>query len=123
MDEETRVRRANTFDEIAELYEQGRREWPDQLFEDLFEQADMEPMGAKVLEIGCGTGQATAPLARLGCWITCAEMGSNLACIARRKLAKFPRVTIVNSRFEDLDPTGESFDMVFAAASWHWTDP
>jgi SAM-dependent methyltransferase len=123
VDEETRVRRANTFDEIAELYYQGQRDWPEQLFDDLFELADMDPMGAKVLEIGCGTGQATAPLARRGCWLTCAEMGLNLARIARRKLAQFPRVTIVNICFEDFDLTGESFDMVFAAASWHWIDP
>ena len=123
VDEETRVRRANTFDQIADLYDRGRREWPEQLFDDLFEHADMDPMGAKVLEIGCGTGQATAPLARRGCWLTCAEMGSNLARIARRKLTEFPRVTIINSRFEDLNLAGARFDMVFAASSWHWIDP
>jgi hypothetical protein len=37
MDDEIRLQRARTFDEIAELYDHGRRECPVQLFDDLFE--------------------------------------------------------------------------------------
>lgn len=123
MNDEIRLQRARTFDEIAELYDQGRRECPDQLFDDLFERVDSEPADANVLEIGCGTGQATLPLARRGCRVTCVEMGANLTRIARRKLAPFPRVKIAHARFEEWDPNGEAFDIVFSASSWHWLDP
>jgi trans-aconitate methyltransferase len=33
-----------------------------------------------------------------------------------------PTVTIVRAAFEDLAP-GASYDLVFAAAAMHWTDP
>ena len=51
------------------------------------------------------------------------EMGSNLARIAQRKLASFRGVTVNNVRFEDWEPGGAVFDMVFAETSWHWLDP
>ncbi len=122
-DDARRLARARTFDEIAELYDRARRPHPDQLFDDLFALAGMQAAGTNVLEIGCGTGQATLPLARRGCHVVCVEMGENLARLARRKLAQFPRVEILNARFEDWDAGGAVFDVVFAANSWHWLDP
>jgi len=122
-DDARRLARARTFDEIAELYDRARRPHPDQLFDDLFALAGMQADRTNVLEIGCGTGQATLPLARRGCHVVCIEMGPNLARIARRKLAQFPNVEIVNARFEDWGPNGTIFDVVFAANSWHWLDP
>jgi len=123
VDPATRIRRAHTFDEIAELYDRGRREPPDHLFNDLFAQAGIEPSSARILEIGCGTGQATLPLARRGCHIDCVEIGANLARIARRNLAGFPQVRVDTASFEDWEPGSLSFDIVFAATSWHWLDP
>ncbi len=49
-------------------------------------------------------------------------MGANLARVARRNLAPFERVGVVNARFEDFEPRAP-FDMVLAANSWHWIDP
>lgn len=123
MDAKTRLQRAQTFNHIAELYDRGRREVPAHVFDDLFFVSGIDPQGANVLEIGCGTGQATLPLARRGCRVTALEMGANLAGMAREKLAAFPLVSIVNCRFEDWQPEGRSFDVVFAANSWHWLDP
>jgi SAM-dependent methyltransferase len=123
MNEERRLLRARTFDEIAELYDHGRRECPAFLIDDLFALAEIKASEARVLEVGCGTGQATLPLARRGCSIVCVEMGANLARIARRKLASFPRVQVVNAPFENWEPNGALFDIVFAMTSWHWIDP
>jgi SAM-dependent methyltransferase len=123
MDDEIRLQRARTFDKVAELYDRARPEVPHQLLSDVFVHAGIEPADAEMLEIGCGTGQATLALARRGCRVVGVEMGANLARIARRKLAEFPRVTIVNARFEGWEPTGATFDIVFAASSWHWLEP
>ena len=122
-DDAARLARARTFDEIAELYDRARLGYPEQLFDDLFSLAGIDPASAKMLEIGCGTGQATLPLARRGCQLLCIEMGPNLARLTRHKLEQFPDVEIVNARFEDWEPNGKKFDLVFAANSWHWMDP
>jgi SAM-dependent methyltransferase len=111
-----------TFDQAAELYDRSRPDYPEQIFEDLFALAGLE-RGAAVLELGCGTGQATRHLAERGCRVVCIELGENLAAVARRKLGQFPRVEVVTSAFESWKPRGSTFDMVFAAMSWHWLNP
>jgi len=76
-----------------------------------------------VLEIGSGTGQATKPLAERAFQITAIELGPNLAAVARRKLARFPNVTIVEGAFEDWPLPPEPFDAVVSATAFHWLDP
>jgi protein-L-isoaspartate O-methyltransferase len=39
------------------------------------------------LELGCATGKATLPLAKRGFGITCIELGTELAALARQNLA------------------------------------
>jgi SAM-dependent methyltransferase len=112
-----------TFDSAADLYQQARPEYPEQLYEAMIAAAGL---GAddRLLEIGCASGKATLPLARRGFRITCVEPGSALADEARRNLASFPEVEVVQSTFEDIDPAQhEPFDLVFAATAWHWLDP
>jgi SAM-dependent methyltransferase len=123
MDEETRLARARTFDDVAELYDSARPRYRDELFDSLFTLTGVAPRGARVLEIGCGTGQATVSLAERGCHVVAVEPGPNLARIAAGKFARFPEVTILNAAFEDWQNDGSAFALVFAATSWHWTDP
>jgi SAM-dependent methyltransferase len=80
-------------------------------------------LGRRVLEIGCGTGQATLPLAKLGHAITAVELGAEMAAVARRKLAAFPQVQVVVSTFEDWPLPELPFDSVFAATAFNWVDP
>jgi SAM-dependent methyltransferase len=111
-----------TFNDVAELYDRVRPHYPDQLFEDLIALTNLEP-GAEILEIGCGTGRATLPLAQRGFRITCVELGENLAAVARRNLAPYPQVRIVTSPFETWDTGGRTFDLALAATCWDWIDP
>jgi SAM-dependent methyltransferase len=76
-----------------------------------------------VLEIGPGTGQATVPLAERGCRIVAVELGAGLAAVARRKLARYPRVEVVVAAFEDWPLPPDPFDLVLAATAFHWIDP
>jgi predicted O-methyltransferase YrrM len=110
MNNERRIARAHSFDTVAELYDRVRR-CPEELIGDLFALAAMTPRDTSVLEVGCGTGQASVQLARRRCRILCVEVGPNLARIARRNLMPFPHASVVNLRFEDFEPT-ERFDMV-----------
>jgi SAM-dependent methyltransferase len=111
-----------TFTEDAELYDRARPGYPDQMYTDLSELATLGP-GSQVLEIGCGTGQATVPLAAIGCRVTAVELGSEMAAVARRNLAAYPRAQVVVSAFEDWPLPTEPFDLVFAATAFHWLDP
>lgn len=117
-----RLQRAQTFDEIAELYDQGRREPPGWLYETLFSSSGVNAAQGRILEIGCGTGKSTMPLARRGCAVVAVEMGGNLARVARQNLAGFPRVQVVHARFEEW-VAAEPFDLALAITSWHWIDP
>jgi SAM-dependent methyltransferase len=111
-----------TFEEVPELYERARPLYPPELFDDLVAYARLKE-GSRVLEIGCGTGQATLPLAERGLEVVCVELGAGLAAFARRKLAGFPRVEVVQAVFEDWEAEEASFDAVVAFTAFHWLDP
>jgi SAM-dependent methyltransferase len=117
-----RQRLRATFNQAADLYDRARPGYPPALFDDLAELARIGP-GCRVLEIGPGTGQATVPLAERGCRIVAVELGAQLAAVARRNLARFPRVQIVTAAFEDWPLPAEPFDVVLAATAFHWIDP
>jgi SAM-dependent methyltransferase len=108
-----------TFDAEAELYERARPSYPDELFDDLVELAGLKAR-SRVVEVGCGTGKATLPLAGRGLRITCVELGTSLAAIAQRKLALFPGVQIVNADFETWRPERADYDAVAAFTAFHW---
>jgi len=110
------------FNEVPELYDRTRPTYPDPLFTDLTEMTGLGQR-SRVLEVGCGTGQATRSLAPLGCQVTAVEPGDGLAALARRRLAAFGNVSVESSAFEDWDGRGRRFDVLVAASSWHWVDP
>lgn len=118
-----RERLKTTFNSASRLYHQARPDYPDELYEELVRLAHLR-QGDRLLEVGCATGKATIPLARRGFPITCVEIGSDLAAEARRNLADFPGVDIVNDGFEAWRPPPQAaFALVFAATAWHWIDP
>jgi len=118
-----RQRLARTFDSASELYQQGRPEYPEPLYDTLVEVAGIGA-GDRLLEVGCATGKATLPLARRGFRITCVEIGPDLVAVARRNLAAFPNVEVMGGVLETWQPPlGDRFDLVFAATAWHWIDP
>jgi SAM-dependent methyltransferase len=110
------------FDEVPDLYDRVRPTYPDELFTDLVSITGVDERSA-VLEVGCGTGQATGSLAALGCPVTAVEAGAGMAALARERLAGHPNVEIETSSFEAWADHGRRFDVLVAASSWHWIDP
>jgi SAM-dependent methyltransferase len=111
-----------SFEGSPECYERARPVAPPQVFDDLVTLARLEP-GARLVEIGCGTGQATVPLAERGFEIVGIELGEHLGELAKCNLAPFPRVEVINFSFEEWNPVGKRFDAVVAFNSFHWVDP
>ncbi len=119
---EDRERLRVTFDEEALLYDRARPEYPKALFDDLVSLSGIPP-GGRVLEIGCGTGKSTLPLAQRGYSILCIELGANLAAVAQRNLAAFPNVQIIVADFESWPGEEAAFDLVTSGTALHWIDP
>ncbi len=118
-----RIQLRRTFETAASSYHQSRPDYPDALYDELISATGLRP-GDRLLEVGCGTGKATIPLVRRGFGVTCVELGSGLAAAARRNLAGFAGTEVIEADFEAWrPPAGVSYDLVFAATSWHWIDP
>jgi len=81
------------------------------------------PTAARLLEIGCGTGIATVPLAEREFRFVCVELGEGLAAVARRKLGSFPAVEVVTAAFETWEPAEANFDAVVSFTAFHWIEP
>jgi SAM-dependent methyltransferase len=111
-----------TFEQVPDLYDRARPNYPPELFDDLAALAQLPP-AARIVEIGCGTGQATLPLAERGYRITCVELGEQLAAVARRKLTSLENVEVISADFEGWQPPRAEFDAAVAFRSFHWIAP
>lgn len=110
-----------TFNKDAEAYNRYRPHYPKALFDTLVARTHLAP-GAHVLEIGPGTGQATADLAARGYDITGVELGGHLATKARDVLKDYHNARIITGSFESADLPG-GYDLIYSATAFHWLDP
>jgi SAM-dependent methyltransferase len=110
------------FDQIAEQYDRHRPTYPDALIDRACEVAGLAP-GARVLEIGCGTGQLTRSLLARGLSVTAVEPGEQLLARARERLPSAAQVQFVHARLEEAGLPRAHFRAAFAASSIHWVDP
>jgi SAM-dependent methyltransferase len=102
-------------------YHAARPPYPEPTWQALRDRAGLGP-GIDILEIGAGTGLATAPL-------LAHEPKRLVAIEPDLRLADFllatihdPRLQIVPKPFEDVDLPAVSFDLVASATAFHWLD-
>jgi SAM-dependent methyltransferase len=111
-----------TFDAAASLYAEVRPGYPEDLFDDVVSLSGI-PVGGRILEIGCGTGQATLPFARRGYRVLCVELGENMAAVARHNLQGYPQAEVHTGDFEVWPLREGAFDLAISATAFHWLDP
>jgi SAM-dependent methyltransferase len=111
-----------TFEEVAELYAQVRPGYPEELVEDVLALSGI-PADGRILEIGCGPGNATVPFAKRGYRIVGIELGERLAALAVENCRAYPRVEIQNVAFEDWVLEEKAFDLAISADAFHWIPP
>jgi len=107
------------FGSVADSYERFRLGYPDELLAAVLPYAG-RPIGS-ALEVGAGTGKATRLFASCGIEVTALEPDAEMAKLLARMTQGLPVEPVVET-FERFD-TGRRFDLLYAAAAWHWTDP
>jgi SAM-dependent methyltransferase len=111
-----------TFDQVASVYRTARPDYPDALIDDVVTYADLKP-DDKILEVGCGTGQATRGFAARGFSILATDPGPEMLRGARESLACFSNVEFLETTFEAWPANRAVFRLIIAAQSWHWVSP
>ncbi|WP_327176377.1 class I SAM-dependent methyltransferase [Streptomyces sp. NBC_01335] len=113
--------RRTVFGEVAEVYDGGRPGYAEELVTEVLEYADLG--GRAALEVGAGTGKATGLFAARGVPVVCVEPDARMAEVLRHNTAAHPQVRVEVGDFEEWDPAGRRFGLLFAATSWHWVNP
>jgi SAM-dependent methyltransferase len=121
-DKELSLENKQVFQAIISDYEAARPGYPDELFQDIAEYANLKP-AARILEIGAGPGQATAYFARKNYDMTALEISEKQVAYLKEKFSQNASFHSVCSTFEDFAHEGDSFDLVFSATAFHWIDP
>ncbi|MEV7086344.1 class I SAM-dependent methyltransferase [Streptomyces sp. NPDC093085] len=112
--------RARSFDTAATRYAASRPGYPPALFGSVEEFTGRPLAGARVADVGAGTGIASALLRARGAEVVGVEPGEAMAAAFRRAL---PEVPVVRGDGNALPLAGASVDLVTYAQSWQWTDP
>ncbi|MEU3990630.1 class I SAM-dependent methyltransferase [Streptomyces platensis] len=112
---------ARSFDAVAAQYAAARPGYPPALFDAIEELAGQPLAGARVLDVGAGTGIATRLLAERGARVTAVEPGAAMAAELHAAHPAVPLVRALGDALPFRDDAG--FDLVGYAQAWHWTDP
>jgi SAM-dependent methyltransferase len=92
-------RRPESFDAVADAYDLYRSAYPMNVENAVVALSGLR-RGSRVLEIGCGTGQLSVPLAKCGVELTAVELGPRLAARAQRNLEPYPNARVEVGSFE-----------------------
>ncbi|MFF4847839.1 class I SAM-dependent methyltransferase [Streptomyces sp. NPDC001194] len=112
--------RARSFDAAAAQYSASRPGYPGELFDALETLAGRGLRGARVADVGAGTGIATGLLRARGAEVVAVEPGDGMAAEFRRA---HPGIPLVRGDGDRLPLVTAGFDFLTYAQAWHWTDP
>ena len=108
------------FNQMADYYDRFRPSYPQEIIDAIVKKAGLNA-GSSILEIGAGSGKATAQLADYEFEILCVEPGVDLAEKGREKF-KDKNIEFVVSRFEDYSLPLSYYDAIISAQAFHWLE-
>ncbi|GAA1292725.1 methyltransferase [Planotetraspora silvatica] len=107
------------FDRVAEAYDAARPEYPEALYVALEELSGVRLEGARIVDVGAGTGISTRGLMDRGAQVVALDRGGRMLSRLRARTDCGSLLADGNSLpFRD----GVS-DLVTYAQAWHWLDP
>ncbi|MEU0967953.1 class I SAM-dependent methyltransferase [Streptomyces sp. NPDC005917] len=112
--------RAHSFNAAAAQYAANRPSYPPALLDAVEAEAGRPLTGARVVDVGAGTGIATAVLHARGADVVAVEPGEGMAAQFR---ATLPAIPLVRGNGNALPLADDTADFLTYAQAWHWTDP
>jgi SAM-dependent methyltransferase len=113
-----RAARSRSFESVAADYERHRPEYPDEALRWAVARLGLAP-GARVLDIGAGTGKLTRGLVAVGLGVVAVEPGAPMLDQLR---AAVPGVAALEGCAESIPLPDGSVDAAFAGQAYHWFD-
>jgi SAM-dependent methyltransferase len=110
--------RARSFENVAAEYERHRPEYPEEALRWAAGLLGLEP-GARVLDVGAGTGKLTRGLVALGLEVVAVEPGAPMLQQLRKAV---PEAKALEGPAESIPLPDESVGAVFAGQAYHWFD-
>jgi SAM-dependent methyltransferase len=110
------------FDDAAQLYDEVRPRYPEEIVEQIIAFAALPAYGC-IFEVGCGTGQMTLPFAQRGYAMLAIDQGERLAALAAQHCRPYPQVCVVPCAFEAWQGAAGGFDLFVSAQAFHWIEP
>jgi SAM-dependent methyltransferase len=108
---------ASSFDPLAQAYDTFRTGYARELFDVLFEAG--LAAGARVVDVGCGTGIVAEELVRRGCHVTGVDVSEPMLERARARVAQ---ASFLIAAAEALPLPAAAFDAATSAQAFHWFD-
>jgi SAM-dependent methyltransferase len=113
-----RATRSRSFETVAAEYERHRPDYPEEALRWAAELLGLAP-GARVLDVGAGTGKLARGLVALGFRVVAVEPGG--AMLDQLRLA-VPEAEALEAPAEAIPLPDASVDAVFAGQAYHWFD-
>jgi len=107
------------FNENVIFYDKRRPTYGDKIYGDIIARCGLNK-NSSVVEVGCGTGQATRPFLDMGCKVVALEIGADLAEFTRLKYKDYKNLNVFNMPFEDFEAANGGVDLVYSATAFHW---
>jgi SAM-dependent methyltransferase len=111
---------SSMFDTLASAYAAGRPSYPDEILDAVQDLSGRPLAGARIADVGAGTGIATRQLRDRGAHVTAVELSEPML---RQLVSQSPGVTAVLGSANTLPLRTASVDFVTFGQAWHWVDP
>lgn len=107
---------------VAKIHYEARPNYPQELIDFAIASTHLDSK-SKILEIGCGAGNATVPFARSNAAITCIEHNREFCFQVRQNCQQFSKVKICHCSFEEWQLEENKYDAVLSANAFYQLSP
>ncbi|MBS3168411.1 methyltransferase domain-containing protein [Candidatus Woesearchaeota archaeon] len=115
------IKERTTFGRIADLYDKSRTSYSPELIMAILNFSKLDLQG-NILDIGCGSGQASFLFAEKGFNVLGLDLSLDLINIAKEKSSSLKKVEFMHGSFENEEFQEKSFDLIISGMAWHWIE-